>query len=90
MVGLVIFILAALGMTNIIVREGIFLKQREWLDKTFPRSFVNKAIQCPTCAGFWVGLILSLIFPTLGINWFMGGLISSISNKIVWILLYKF
>lgn len=87
---LIIFILASLGMTNIIVRENIFAKIREFIDKKLPYSMLNKIMTCLTCCGFWVGIILTLLFPSLGINWLIGGCISSICNKIVGLLLYKF
>jgi len=87
MIELIIFILAATGMTNIIVRESIFGWLRKWINKVFPYSMLNKILKCPTCCGFWVGLIIALMFPSLGINWFIAGCISSITNKLVFLYL---
>lgn len=54
-------------------------------------------IQCQTCLGFWVGFLLVLTMPNLLpmigygliINSVIGGLISSIVNKIILITIYK-
>lgn len=77
---LLIFILATLGMTNIIVFGSIFEKPRNWVDKVFPYSMLNKLLNCTTCIGFWSGIFLSLVFP-FGIHWFIAGCISSIVNS---------
>lgn len=90
MIGILLFILASVGMTNIIVREYVFEWLRNWINKVFPYSLLNKLFQCETCMGFWVGLFISLMFPEFNIHWFIGGLVSSISNKLINIMIYKF
>lgn len=85
---LIIFILATLGCTNIIVNEYVFAWFRNWITKVFPKSLLRKLIDCATCMGFWVGVVLALIFPALGLNWFIAGCISSVANKIVGLLVY--
>jgi uncharacterized protein (DUF2062 family) len=87
---LLLFVLCSISLTNIIVREYIFQWMRNIIKKIFPYSLLNKMIHCETCTGFWVGVALSLIFPFFGLHWFIAGLISSISNKILAILLFKF
>ena len=41
---LIVFILASLSMTNIIVREYAFEWLRNWIDNVFPYSILNKLI----------------------------------------------
>ena len=86
---LLIFILVCLSITNIIVRESILEFLRDFIDEVFPNSMLRKMIHCETCVGFHVGLVLAIIFPVFGFNWFIGACISSIANKIVNIILYK-
>lgn len=90
MLNLIIFIIASISLTNIISREYIFEWFRKFIGKHFKYSMLNKLINCETCLSFWIGLILSLIFPQLGIYWFLGGLIASICTKTYVIMLIKF
>lgn len=91
---LILFCLISLGITNIIVRENIFEWLRVLIDKYFKYSYLNKAIRCETCAGFWVGALISIFFtpisPILIVNSIFYGAISSIINKIILIILFKF
>ncbi len=77
---LIIFILCTLGVTNIIVFGEIFDRPRNWVDRVFHYSMLNKLIQCTTCMGFWVGLGLSLIFPEFELNFFIAGSVSAFIN----------
>jgi len=96
-ISLIIFCLVCLSITNLLVEEYIFLWLRNFINKIFPYSLLNKVIQCQTCLGFWVGFLLVLmipnILPILGfgliVNSLIGGLISSIINKIILITIYK-
>lgn len=90
MTTLIIFIIASIGLTNIIVREYVFEWLRKLINKWFPHSILNKLINCETCMGFWVGLVLALLFPAIGIHWFLAGLISSAANKLILLTLYRF
>jgi hypothetical protein len=90
---LIIFIIATLGMTDIIVNQGIFDKPRNWVDRVFHFSLFNELIHCEVCMGFWVGVGLSFLIPlpiVTPCNFFIAGLISSAVNKIVGLLLCKF
>lgn len=97
MISLIIFCLISLSITNLLVEEYIFSWLRKLINKYFPYSLLNKMIQCQTCLGFWVGFLLVLtmpnLLPILGyeliINSVIGGLISSIINKIILITIYK-
>lgn len=85
-----IFIIAALGLTDIIVNQHIFEKPRNWIDKTFHWSMLNTLVHCEVCMGFWVGVGLSFMPEFNDIHWFIGGLCVSAANKIVGHILYKF
>jgi len=87
---LIVFIIICVSATNIICNEFIFEWLREFIDKHFKYSILNKIIKCETCLGFWIGVIMTFLFPTFGLNWFIGGLISSICTKTYVILLLKF
>ena len=89
MLQLIIFILITLSITNIIVREYVF----EWLHQLKKPKFITKLISCPTCLGFWIGIIITLLLPglipieySLLIKIGIGGLISSICNKVLGLL----
>lgn len=90
MVTLIIFLLACYGLTNAIVREQIGdVLLRRHINRWFPYSLLNDMIRCETCCGFWVGIILSLLFP-FGIHWLVAGFASSAFNKLINIVLLKF
>jgi|688.fasta_scaffold551651_2 hypothetical protein len=71
MTSLVIFMLAAYGMTTILVYGSIFNGLRNWIHKnaqpnigwvllTPMFSFVSDLIKCMLCTSTWVGFFLSL------------------------------
>lgn len=49
---MIVFILACIGLTNILVYGHIF-------DKIRPNK---RFFKCPMCVGFWVGIALYLVF----------------------------
>jgi hypothetical protein len=57
---LLYFVLAAFGMTFIIVYSSIFERVREISTRY---QFTGKLFHCPLCMGFWVGVFL------WGISW---------------------
>ena len=81
MLSVILFILTCVGATQIIVREGAFERQRAFVNAWFPYSILNSILRCETCTGTWVGLILALALPELGLNWFVGAMVSAIANK---------
>lgn len=88
---LILFILVCYGLTNAITKELVFKWFRDFVDKYFPYSILKKIINCPTCCSFWVGLLISLIYPILTLNVIYCGLISSASINIIQkIIEYKF
>jgi hypothetical protein len=86
----IIFYLAVWGLTNILVKEYIFLWLRNYLDGLKIKSILN----CETCTAFWVGALLSLV-PNL-ITWdidiyntaLLMGLSSSIIIKLLTIKIF--
>lgn len=81
---LLLFILASLSFTNLIQNEVIF----SWLRKLIKKLNykVYEFVICPVCFGFWVGIGLSFFFnlhTNMYMNIILGGLISSIMNKIL-------
>ena len=69
---LLLFAMAAIGLTNIIVDSSIFEKPREWFAKRKENWFagkINDIMSCYQCAGFWSGAIcggLWLLTPWAG------------------------
>jgi len=70
MIELLIFMIAAYGMTTILVYGSIFNGLREsihnWGDNDYAPfnsvgKFISELIKCMLCTGTWVGFILSLL-----------------------------
>ena len=86
---LIIWILAAYGMTQILVYGSIFDKPRDWIKTN--STFFGDLISCVMCTSTWVGFFFSLTFfsPTIDFvsipysNIFFDGLLASGS---VWAL----
>jgi len=94
MIMVIIFLLSSFGLTNILVRESVFEKPKLWIDKTFKNSLLNKMLKCETCTGFWCGMLLSFILPTICEDMILGtiiaGFVSSAFIKITLLTIYKF
>lgn len=89
-IDVLLYLAACVSLTNIVVREGVFYRVREWVDKVFPRSLLNEMLRCEACTGFHAGWILALAFPSFGIDPVIGALVSSIACKTYVLLLLKF
>ncbi len=61
MVNLILFALAAIGMTHIIVDGAIFNPVRALLKKILHKS-IYKVFECYQCTGVWCGFISGAIF----------------------------
>ena len=61
----IIWIIAAYGMSQILVFGSIFDKPRKWLTKK--SKFLGELLECMMCTSTWVGFFFSLTFfsPTL-------------------------
>jgi hypothetical protein len=90
MINLIIFIIISISLTNIVVRESIFERPRNFVDRIFHYSLLNKVLQCETCFGFWAGILISVLFPSLQMHWLIGGLLASIANKVFVLIFIKF
>jgi hypothetical protein len=76
MADLLLFVLAAVGMTHIVVDGTIFDPVRTWAEKPikwtipFKRFFdwvktkLSNIMGCHQCCGFWCGVVVALIFLT--------------------------
>tara|TARA_R110000824_G_scaffold111850_4_gene260613 strand:- start:3998 stop:4324 length:327 start_codon:yes stop_codon:yes gene_type:complete len=80
---LIIWILAAYGMSQIVVFGSIFEKPRAWITRN--SKFFGDLLECMMCTSTWVGFFFSLIFysPTLSMvtipytNIFFDGMLAS-------------
>ena len=84
MLELIIFIIYSLSATNIIQKELIFSRIREYLYKNHIKIY--DFLVCPTCFGFHIGWMLSFFFilnANIVLNFFICALISSYLNKIL-------
>ena len=53
---LLYYVLAAWGMTQILVYGSIFESCRNWIMKK--SDWLGALVHCPMCTGFWVGVFL--------------------------------
>jgi hypothetical protein len=67
-VDLIIWILAAYGMSTILVYGSIFRKPRTWIISN--SKFFGELIQCILCTSMWVGVFLSLIMGSISRHYF--------------------
>ena len=80
---LIIWILAAYGMTQILVYGSIFDTPRDWIKTN--STFFGDLISCVMCTSTWVGFFFSLTFfsPTIELvfipysNLFFDGILAS-------------
>lgn len=56
----ILFCLASVGATNIVVDSHIFAPIRDWIFEYLPEK-ISYWIRCYQCFGFWSGLIFGLI-----------------------------
>ena len=77
----VLFILASIGMTHIIIDGSIFEFLRNWIKKNLPQKLAQ-LFQCYMCLGFWCGIFISfLIFKENIFYIFACGCASSILSQ---------
>lgn len=80
------WIVSVLGVTHIITGTHIFKNFRNLFNRISP-DFFGVLFSCPTCTGFWVGYLLSIVFPIIQISEINGYFNISNSFKI-FILLF--
>ena len=54
-----LFILATIGMSHIVVDSSLFAPVREWLGKKIP--FIGKIMDCYQCSGTWCGFVMGAL-----------------------------
>ena len=62
------WLLAAYGMTSILVWGSIFESTRTWIKKH--SKFFGDLISCTLCTSTWVGFFMSLVFGGLANHYF--------------------
>ncbi len=69
---LILFILAVVGLTHIIVDSEASIPVHEWVE---PRSpIIAKVMDCYQCSGFWCGLVLAPVLLSYNpLVWFAAG-----------------
>jgi hypothetical protein len=65
---LIFWILAAYGMTSILVWGAIFETQRTWIKAH--SNFFGDLISCTLCTSTWVGFFMSLVLGGLSNHYF--------------------
>ncbi len=60
MIEFFLFLLAGVGITNLIVNAGILEGPRNYLSQH--SKFLGDLVSCMMCSGVWVGVILGLFF----------------------------
>ncbi|MEN6367635.1 MAG: hypothetical protein ABFC88_12545 [Thermoguttaceae bacterium] len=82
---LILFTLAVIGMTHIIVDSEIMEPVHDWVSKRC--TFIGKIMDCYQCAGFWCGLFLSPLLDWNPLVWFVGGCAGSFLAQLGWLVL---
>jgi hypothetical protein len=91
----ILFALAVIGMTNIVVQGKIMdiLKIRPLLKKILPES-IYTFFECYECCGFWCGMVLGAMlvsfnpFQILAYG-FSGSILASFYEEIVYLIRSK-
>lgn len=83
---LILFILAVVGLTHIVVDSEISRPVHEWIE---PRSrLVAKVMDCYQCSGFWCGLVLGPILVSYHPPvWIACGCAGSFLAQLGWLVL---
>lgn len=91
----ILFVLATIGMTEIITQSDLFQYLKDWLIDLAEKEKVNinwfiNALNCSQCVGFWSGITMGLIFisNTFWLTFACGCTGSMIAN--LYVLLYTF
>jgi hypothetical protein len=65
---LLFYIIAAYGMTSILVWGAIFESTREWIKSK--SKFFGDLISCTLCTSTWVGFFMSLFLGSISTQYF--------------------
>ncbi len=87
MINLLLFIMATIGLTNILIYGSIFNGLREWIKKRVSKK-VREGMECYQCMGTWVGAFCGYVMITHEIGGvfmcaFAGSFAAMLAAKIV-------
>jgi hypothetical protein len=74
-VNLLLFILAVIGLTHIVVDSEIAAPAHEWAKANWP--WLARMMDCHQCAGFWCGVALGPIMSWNPLLWVVCGFAGS-------------
>ena len=77
----ILFIIAVVGVTNIINNEYIFEWFRNWVDNCLP-DWCYELVTCPTCLSVWVCVATMFFFPFTWVEFVTLPFVCSIVSKI--------
>lgn len=63
------FLIAATGLTHLLIDGSIFSKLRSWVI-SFNNEWLKELVSCYQCAGFHLSFLLGLIFNPLNLPWY--------------------
>lgn len=72
---LLLFILAVIGLTHIVVDSEIAEPAHEWAKAHWP--WLGRMMDCHQCAGFWCGLVLGPVVSWNPLLWVVCGFAGS-------------
>jgi hypothetical protein len=80
---LIYLILGCYGVTSIIVQSKLFKPFRAWVEGK--STFFGKLVSCMLCSGFWVGLLMVILFNMSPAYSFLGeySLLPEIATRFV-------
>lgn len=58
LISFILCMLAGVGATNLLVNSSLFFELREFLGRY---AIIDSLINCMTCSGFWVGIVIGAI-----------------------------
>lgn len=96
--GLIYFILITTGIVNILIKSSLFKPTREFISSVYFSYkdegnkigerimwFIDSLFSCPTCMGFWVGMLVYTIYfdAQYSMQTVFFGAIGSLASKII-------
>jgi len=82
---LILFILAVIGLTHIVVDAKISEPAHKWIEARCP--VIARIMDCYQCAGFWCGLALGPVVSWNPLLWLVCGFAGSFLAQLGWLVL---
>ena len=82
---LILFILAVIGLTHIVVDAEISEPAYKWIEPRCP--VIARIMDCYQCAGFWCGLALGPVVSWNPLLWLVCGFAGSFLAQLGWLVL---